>query len=104
MSKHTEKAVGVVAGFFLENRKDPTTKQVAEAMGVSQSVARKALNDAFDLDGGWRRITPTEVPINIKDSNYGFHMGTRLVPAWAVTREHLAAQLRVRLFPGELSA
>ena len=84
MHKSTNAAIEAVITFFLTHRRDPSTKEVADAMGISASVARKALNGAFDGDlDVCERIVPVQVRANLPHVD-------RMVDGWAVTREALA--------------
>lgn len=81
--------VDVLFESYMNGESELTTKVLAQRLGCSPATASKRAMLAFDLDNGWRRITPTDAYIEIRDRNFGGVMREQKVPAWTITKEHL---------------
>lgn len=85
-----EAIVAAVFAAFMEGETDGiTVREVAERIGASPAQVNSACSKSFNIERGWRRITPTDCYVDVHESNFNSVTHQRRCTGYSVTREFL---------------
>ena len=71
-----------------------SVREISERVGCSAPQASYAAFHLFDMDRGWKRITPTDAYVPVRERNFNTVTHRRRCQGFMVTREHLANIIR----------
>lgn len=85
--------VAAVQAMYRSTFAPATVAELAVPLCWSEAKVRKVAQRTFHVDRGWRRITPVEKAIEVREKNYGTVIRERMVTAYQPTTEWLARLL-----------